>query len=1099
MANNRIDFQIGFSVDKAGLNKMQSLFEQISYKAQEPGQELNTGLQNAAKTASILETILSKTFNTELGTLNVAKFNQELKKSNLTTQEIKTSLAGAGATGTTAYNLMTNAILGTNLQLKTTNKLLDEMAVSLSNTVKWNITSSLVNNISSSIRKAVRYVEDLDESLTNIRIVSQQSAAQMADFAQQANAAAQAMGSTTLKYTDSALIYYQQGLSDEEVIDRTNTTIKMANVLGESAEKVSDYMTAIWNNFDDGSKSLEYYGDVITALGASTASSSEEIATGLSKFAAVANTAGLSYEYATSALATVVAETRQSADTVGTAFKTIFARLQGLQLGETLDDGTTLNKYSKALEAVGVNIKDSNGELKDMDTILDELGSKWNSIGRDQQLALAQTVAGTRQYSQLVALLENWEEVQKNINVAKKASGTLDEQQEIYMEGTEAHLNRLKAQFEELYSNVFKSDEINTIVDLFTNMTKSANNFIASFGGGVKSIIGLGTIVANIFNQQIINGINQASQNMKKYNNNVEMLKEKQAMLLENKTSSNQNDSPQSAFSEAVLANTREQLEYAEKIQEARIGLNTEQYNTLTNYQKELGELEQEAVYAELLAKKQAKRNGLSAEYIQLMENDLSKYEDINAALGERQIILKKNLAGAQEINKEVIKSISNTKNLSSLDEKRAVILESLNNLETYANEDQLKKINALKKEAQGNKEVANIKERIKNITDEIVKTISKDITQVEKEGQAIDNLAKGFEKAAEAREKANNIKINFDQTISIADQGEKIAKIVTTITSSASTIAMAFGSMSSVMDTLSDDTVSWGDKIVQITTTAVPAILMMNSAIKQVNAVMGIEGGLFKSIGIVIDAYKMKIIASNAIKEKENAIEVANIAIKGVKKKVNQQAVQQAVENISAEKLEKIAIGELTEAELAEQIVQEKGLKNSIEVKKAIEAGIKSLIAQTKATDAQTKSQELLNNSLGKTKIGLIITAISVAVIAIKGIITLVDKLTMSAKEAEEQISSFNEKMKEFGNESSTYQSDVESLQAMSDEYDELSRKAGAYDANVANLTESERKRYNEIKNQLVEYNSGLLGFYNEQGEAILNNNDAIRETIEL
>lgn len=1099
MANNRIDFQIGFSVDKAGLNKMQNLFEQISYKAQEPGQELNTGLQNAAKTASTLETILSKTFNTELGTLNVAKFNQELKNSNLTTQEIQTSLAGAGATGTTAYNLMTNAILGTNLQLKTTNKLLDEMATSMANTVKWGITSSIFNSISSSVQKAVRYAEDLDESLTNIRIVSGQSAAQMADFAQQANAAAQAMGSTTLKYTDSALIYYQQGLSDEEVIDRTNTTIKMANALGESAEKVSDYMTAIWNNFDDGSKSLEYYGDVVTALGAATASSSEEIAAGLGKFASVASTAGLSYEYATAALATVVAETRQSADTVGTAFKTIFARLQGLNLGETLDDGTTLNKYSKALEAVGVNIKDSNGELKDMDTILDELGSKWNNIERDQQLALAQTVAGTRQYSQLVALMENWEEIQKNINVAKKASGTLDEQQEIYMEGTEAHLNRLKAQFEELYSNVFKSDEINTMVDLFTNMTKSANNFIASFGGGVKSIIGLGAIVSNIFNQQIINGIKQADQNIKKYNSNVDMLKEKQAVLLENKASSDQNNSPQSAFSEAVLANNREQLEYAEKIQKARIGLNTEQYNTLTNYQKELGELAQEAKYAELLAEKQAKRNGLSAEYIQLMKDDLSKYEDINAALGERQIILEENLAGAQEINKEVIKSISNTKNLSSLDEKRAVILENLNNLETYANEDQVRKINELREEAQGNKEIANIKERIKKITDEIVKSISKDIVQVEKEGQAADNLAKGFEKAAEAREKANNIKINFDQTISMADQGEKIAKTVTTITSSASTIAMAFGSISSVMDTLSDDTVSWGDKIVQITTTAVPAILMISSAIRQVNAVMGIEGGLFKSIGIAIDAYKMKLIASNAIKEKENAIAAASVAIKGVQKKANQQAVKQAVENISAEKLEKIAIKELSEAELVEQIIKEKGLKNSDEVKKAIKAEIESLIAQKKATDAQTKSQKLLNDSFSKSKIGLIVAAISVAVIAIKGIITLVDKLTMSAKEAEEQIASFNEKMKEFGNESSTYQSDVESLQAMSDEYDELSRKAGAYDANVANLTESERKRYNEIKNQLVQYNSGLLAFYNEQGEAILNNNDAIRETIEL
>ena len=91
----------------------------------------------------------------------------------------------------------------------------------------------------------------------------------------------------------------------------------------------------------------------------------------------MADTVGLSYEYATAALATVVAETRQSADIVGTAFKTIFSRLESLKLGETLEDGTDLNKYSAALLTVGVNIKKANGDLKDMDEILDELGDKW--------------------------------------------------------------------------------------------------------------------------------------------------------------------------------------------------------------------------------------------------------------------------------------------------------------------------------------------------------------------------------------------------------------------------------------------------------------------------------------------------------------------------------------------------------------------------------------------------------------------------------------------------------------------------------------------------------------------------------------------------
>jgi hypothetical protein len=52
----------------------------------------------------------------------------------------------------------------------------------------------------------------------------------------------------------------------------------MANVTGTSAQKVSDQMTAIWNNYDNGTKSLEYYADAMAALGAKTASSTDEIA-----------------------------------------------------------------------------------------------------------------------------------------------------------------------------------------------------------------------------------------------------------------------------------------------------------------------------------------------------------------------------------------------------------------------------------------------------------------------------------------------------------------------------------------------------------------------------------------------------------------------------------------------------------------------------------------------------------------------------------------------------------------------------------------------------------------------------------------------------
>jgi TP901 family phage tail tape measure protein len=101
----------------------------------------------------------------------------------------------------------------------------------------------------------------------------------------------------------------------------------MANAAGESAEKVADQLTAVWNNFYDGSESLEYYADVVTALGAATASSTDEIIGGLEKFAAIGKTIGLSYEYAAAALATITSNTRESEEVVGTALKTILARI----------------------------------------------------------------------------------------------------------------------------------------------------------------------------------------------------------------------------------------------------------------------------------------------------------------------------------------------------------------------------------------------------------------------------------------------------------------------------------------------------------------------------------------------------------------------------------------------------------------------------------------------------------------------------------------------------------------------------------------------------------------------------------------------------
>lgn len=316
----------------------------------------------------------------------------------------------------------------------------------------------------------------------------------MSKFAEQANKAAKALSTTTTDYTDASLIYYQQGLTDQEVLDRTETTIKMANVAGTTAETASQQLTAIWNNFYDGSQSLDHYADVMVKLGAATASSSDEISEGIERFAAVANTVGLSYEYAASALATVTAQTRESASIVGTAFRTLFSRIQGLNQGETLDDGTTLNKYSQALATVGVQIKDTNGELKGMDEILDDLGSRWSTLAQDQKIALAETVAGVRQWTQLIALMDNWDFFKENLAMAQNADGALEQQAEIYAESWEAARDRTKAAAEDIYDSLINPDFYIGVDNMVTPLLSRTADVIDALGGlqGVLAIVALG-------------------------------------------------------------------------------------------------------------------------------------------------------------------------------------------------------------------------------------------------------------------------------------------------------------------------------------------------------------------------------------------------------------------------------------------------------------------------------------------------------------------------------------------------------------------------------------------------------------------------------
>lgn len=506
----RLNYTIGVNADtskfEASLQEAVTSLQALGTKSQ-----IVPTLQKASTAALDLAKNLQSAVNTNTGKLDLSVFNKKLEDSGQSLRSYYNQMVQLGPAGTEAFLKVASSITQAELPLRRTNTLMNELWVTMKNTMRWQLTSSVLHGFVGSLEQAYGYSKNLDRSLNEIRIVSEKSAEDMARFAEQANKAAKALSTTTTNYTDASLIYYQQGLTDQEVLDRTETTIKMANVAGTTAETASQQLTAIWNNFYDGSQSLDHYADVMVKLGAATASSSDEISEGIEKFAAIANTVGLSYEYAASALATVTAQTRESASVVGTAFRTLFSRIQGLTQGETLDDGTTLNKYSQALATVGVQIKDTDGELKGMDEILDNLGSKWNTLAQDQKIALAETVAGVRQWTQLIALMDNWDFFKENLAMAQNADGALEQQAEIYAESWEAARDRTKAAAEDIYDSLINPDFYIKVDDLITPLLSGTADVIDAMGG-MNGVLAASVLLINkVYGNKIAESLRESA------------------------------------------------------------------------------------------------------------------------------------------------------------------------------------------------------------------------------------------------------------------------------------------------------------------------------------------------------------------------------------------------------------------------------------------------------------------------------------------------------------------------------------------------------------------------------------------------------------
>ena len=368
---------------------------------------------------------------------------------------------------------------------------------------RWMGFYQVLNLTKRAIKDMISHITELDTVMTQIAVVTNMSQDDLWGQIGNYSEIARQYGVAIKGVYEVSQIYYQQGLNKGDVMNLTTETLKMARIAGIDYATAADYMTTAIRGFKMEMSEANRVTDVFSNLAAHTASDTEELATAISKTASSAEAVGASFEATSAMIATMVSVTRESATNIGTALKSVISRYGEMtsdptKLVDSEGEEMSLNRVDKALRSIGITIQDTNGQFRDFDDVILELGEKWNSLDKNAQRYIATIMAGNRQQSRFLALVGNVEEYKRALELANNSEDTGELQTLKTLDSIDAKMERMKVTIQEFYTSSGIQDLYKGILDTITNVISAANNLPKAFGNIPAMALTIGMQLINI-------------------------------------------------------------------------------------------------------------------------------------------------------------------------------------------------------------------------------------------------------------------------------------------------------------------------------------------------------------------------------------------------------------------------------------------------------------------------------------------------------------------------------------------------------------------------------------------------------------------------
>lgn len=333
-----------------------------------------------------------------------------------------------------------------------------------------NLATQVINKAVDGVKKLGNAVFDagvnFDSAMARVQAVSGASSEDM----EKLTAKAKEMGETTkFSATESAnaLNYMAMaGWKTDEMLNGLEGIMNLAAAAGSDLATTSDIVT-----------------DALTAMGYS-AGEAGKLADVMAAASSNANTnvtlMGQTFQYAapivgalgynmedTAVAIGLMANAGIKGEKAGTALRSILTRLSAPPA-----------ECAKAMEKLGISIKDSNGQMKPLNDVLQQLRNSFNKLSEAEQAQIAKNLAGKEAMSGLLAIVNSTQaDYEKLTRAVNDSAGAASNMASIMQDNVGGRMTLLKSQLEGIYLTIWQKVEpvVSNFISTISKELKKVN------------------------------------------------------------------------------------------------------------------------------------------------------------------------------------------------------------------------------------------------------------------------------------------------------------------------------------------------------------------------------------------------------------------------------------------------------------------------------------------------------------------------------------------------------------------------------------------------------------------------------------------------